>query len=58
MRYIEVVLKQSDNDHEGNGGQQLHNTVHDQVDLAAVVAFDGASGGGRGACCRGVSGGG
>jgi len=39
--YIEVVLEKSDNDHKGYGTQNLGNTLHDKVKLAAVVAFDG-----------------
>ena len=37
-----MVLKQCDDDHKGDGGKQFHKTIHNDVDLAAVVAFDGA----------------
>ena len=40
MRNVKVIFEQRDHDHERNGGKQLHDTLHDDIDLAAVVALD------------------
>ena len=37
-----MVFQQGDHDHERYGGQNIHNSLHNDIRLTAVVALDGA----------------
>ena len=40
MRCIKVVFKKGNYDHEGDGREKVNDSLHDKVDLTAVVTFD------------------
>ena len=39
---IKVILQKRDNDHKGNRSKKVNDSLHDKVDLTAVVALDRA----------------